>query len=204
MHVEVQVEEPSAEEVLKELLPKIIGDKATFRIINYRGKHNLLTKLPVRFRAYAARISSGEDLKLAVLVDCDDDDCHVLKDFLERTAIGAGLTTKAAPASTGDFVVVNRLAIEELEAWFIGDAKAVRAAFPAVGRFEAKAPFRDPDGVPGGTWQAFHRLLDRHGIYRGFYPKIDAARRIAPHMRVSTNRSPSFQMFCAGIEALVT
>lgn len=203
MHIEVQVEEPSAEEVLKELLPKIIGDRASFRIINYRGKHNLLKQLPSRFRAYAARIERGEELKLAVLVDRDDDDCHALKERLERTAIGVGLTTKAAPASTGDFVVVNRLAIEELEAWFIGDAEAVRAAFPRVGRFEAQAPFRIPDGVHG-TWEALHRLLERHGIYGGFYPKIDAARRIAPYMRVSTNRSESFQMYCAGMEALVT
>lgn len=85
---------------------------------------------------------------------------------------------------------------------FIGDGDAVRAAFPKVGSFEAKATFRDPDSMRG-TWEALHRLLKRHGVYRDFYPKIDTARRIAPHMNVSANRSASFRAFCSGVEALL-
>lgn len=203
MHLEVQVEEPSAEEALQHLLPQIIGNKATFGIINYGGKRNLLTRLPARLSAYAARIQGGEELKLAILIDRDDDDCHDLKACLERMAAKAGLTTKSAPGPTGNFVVVNRLAIEELEAWFIGDSDAIRAAFPKVGPFETKVAFRDPDGVRGGTWEALHRLLKRHGVYRDSYPKIDAARRIAPHMNVSANRSASFRAFRIGVESLL-
>ena len=203
MHIDVHVEEPSAEEALQHLLPKIIGDRASFRIINYGGKQNLLSRLPNRLGAYVNRIKGGEHLKLAVLIDRDDDDCRDLKARLKQMAITAGLTTKSAPDPGGNFAVVNRLAIEELEAWFIGDGDAVRAAFPRVRSFEAKAPFRDPDGVRGGTWETFHRLLKRHGVYRDFYPKIDAARRIAPHMNVADNRSTSFRVFRSGMESLL-
>jgi hypothetical protein len=201
MHIEVQVEEPSAEEALRHLLPKIIGERATFGIINYGAKHNLLAKLPARLRAYAARIHSGEDLKLAVLIDCDGDDCRELKNRLEAMARDAGLATKSAPDGNNSFIVVNRLAIEELEAWFLGDAAAVRAAFPKASTFEKKPAYRDPDAIRGGTWEALHRLLKPY--YPESYPKIEAARRIAPHLNVSTNRSASFRCFCSGLKSLV-
>lgn len=202
MHIEIHVEEPSAEEALKHIVPKIVRGRATFRVIDYGSKPKLLKNLPDRLKAYAARIDRGEDLKLLVLIDRDDDDCRELKARLERMAMEAGLRTKSASGLRGSFVIVNRLAIEELEAWFIGDGDALRAAFPRVRSFERKATFRDPDAVRGGTWEALHRLLKRHGIYPGVYPKIDAARRIAPHMNVSANRSISFRAFHEGLEAL--
>jgi hypothetical protein len=202
MHIEVQVEEPSAKEALEHILPKIISDKATFLIINYGGKRRLLTKLPDRLKAYRARIDCGEALKLLILVDCDDDNCVELKARLEAMARGAGLATKSAPGPAGDFAVVNRIAVEELEAWFLGDGEAVRNAFPRVRRFEARAKFRDPDGIHGGTWEALHRLLQNHNYYGSAYPKIEVARCIALHMNITTNRSRSFSNFRSGVESL--
>ncbi len=201
MHIDVHVEEESAEEALRHLLPKIIAGRADFRIINYRGKHSLLAKLPARLRAYDKRIRAGEDLKLVVLIDRDGDDCRALKARLDNMAATAGLATKSQPDRDNRFVVVNRLAIEELEAWFLGDAAAVRAAFPKASTFEKKKAYRDPDAIRGGTWEALHRLLKPY--YPESYPKIEAARRIAPHLNVSANRSPSFLCFCRGVEALL-
>lgn len=55
-----------------------------------------------------------------MLLDRDDDDCLELKDRMEQAAITSGMRTKSiAPAEP--YVVVNRLAIEELEAWYFGD-----------------------------------------------------------------------------------
>ena len=62
------------------------------------------------------------------------------------------------------------------------------------------APFRSPEK---GGWKALHRYLRRNGIYRGRYPKIDAARRIAPRMDVTVNRAASFRQFRAGLAELV-
>ncbi|GIV82652.1 MAG: hypothetical protein KatS3mg051_2006 [Anaerolineae bacterium] len=114
----------------------------------------------------------------------------------------AGLTTKTSPGAQGQFHVVNRIAVEELEAWFIGDPAALRQAFTGLPAIDAgRGIFRNPDN--GGTWEALHRFLKKHGIYKSSYPKIDAARRIAPKLDIQSNRSRSFQVFVQGIEALL-
>jgi hypothetical protein len=135
-------------------------------------------------------------------VDRDDDDCERLKAELEQMAAAAGLPTKSSPAADGRFMVLNRIVIEELESWFIGDPSALRKAFTSLPRIEQnKGIFRNPDN--GGSWEALHRFLKRHGIYKNSFPKIDAARRIAPHFDIQKNRSRSFQVFVAGMEALL-
>jgi hypothetical protein len=53
MHIEFLVEEPSAETALLELLPKIIGTKATWLIHPYQGKQDLINKLLDRLKGYS-------------------------------------------------------------------------------------------------------------------------------------------------------
>lgn len=198
--IEALVEEPSAEAVLKVLLPRIVKGRATFKIINLGSKHALLKKLASRLRGYATRLSEGEDLRIVVLVDRDQDDCLALKAALERAARDAGLTTKSAATGTQPFTVVTRIAIEELESWFLGDPAALRATFPRLPEINLRtAPFRNPEN--GGSWEALHRYLKKHGYYPGTFPKIDAARRIAAHLNPGTNRARSFNVFCEGLAA---
>jgi hypothetical protein len=116
-HVEFQVEEPSMEAALDGLLPRIIGDRATWKIINYRNKRRLSKNLPDRLRGYRARCKN-EGLKICVLIDRDDEDCRALKLRLERMALAAGLATKTNRSGDGSFEVINRIVICELEAWF--------------------------------------------------------------------------------------
>lgn len=202
MRIEFLVEEPSAEESLNHLLRRLIGQRAQWKLINLGSKHRLLRALPQRLAAYRRRIDKGEDLRVVVLVDRDDDDCAVLKRQLEDAARQAKLTTKSAPTSTGRFLVVNRVVVEELESWFIGDPNALRQAFSSLPEISDRSGiFRNPDN--GGSWEALHRFLKKHGIYKGSYPKIDAARRIAPWMDLRTNRSHSFRQFVDGVEALL-
>jgi hypothetical protein len=202
MRIEFLVEEQSAEEALKHLLPRLVGRRAQWKLINLRSKHKLLRVLPQRLAAYRQRIDHGEDLRVVVLVDRDDDRCEVLKRQLEGAAMDAGLTTKSAPDAQGHFFVVNRIVIEELESWFIGDSAALRLAFSSLPNIDAsKGIFRNPDN--GGSWEALHRFLKKHGIYRSCYPKIEAARRIAPKLDLQANRSRSFRVFVQGVEALL-
>jgi len=50
------------------------------------------------------------------------------------------------------FQVINRIAIEELEAWFFGDWPAMCAAYPKLDASVPKrAGLRDPDAIKGGT-----------------------------------------------------
>jgi hypothetical protein len=77
MHVEILVEERSAEEVLKSLMPGILGPDVTFAIHSYQGKQDLLGKLPGRLKAYRSWLP--RDWRIAVLVDSDDEDCRSSK-----------------------------------------------------------------------------------------------------------------------------
>ena len=124
------------------------------------------------------------------LVDRDSDDCHALKRRLETIAREAGLVTKAATQGQGLFHVATRIAIEELEAWYIGDIDALKEAFSSLKSVKFPGDFSNPDN--GGTWERLHHFLKRNGIYRNSFPKIDAARRIAKHMNPEKNRSRSF------------
>lgn len=202
MRIEFLVEEQSAEEALKHLLPRLIGNRAQWKLINLGSKYKLLGALPQRLAAYSQRIGQGEDLRVMVLVDRDDDDCEVLKRRLEAAATDAGLATKSTPDAEGRFHIVNRIVIEELESWFIGDPAALRQAFTSLPAVDAtKGIFRNPDN--GGSWEALHRFLKQHGVYKSSYPKIEAARRIAPRLDLNANRSRSFRVFVDGVEALL-
>ena len=164
----------------------------------------MLREIPNRLKGY---VSWGDpNIRVLVLVDRDDDDCAVLKAELESSAGGSGMTTKTAPDHDGTFRVVNRIVIEELEAWFFGDVPALVAAYPGVSSsLAAKAAFRDPDAIAGGTWEALHRVLQRAGHYAGAQrlPKIEVARRVAAEMAILGNRSRSFQVFVEGLDALL-
>lgn len=202
MQIEFLVEEQSAEETLKHLLPELVGQRARAKVINLGSKHKLLKVLPQRLAGYRQRIDNGESLRMVVLVDRDNDECDALKRQMEDIARNAGLPTKSAPDAQGRFLVLNRIVIEELESWFIGDPTALRRAFTSLPAIRGNSGiFRNPDN--GGTWEALHRFLKRHGIYKSSFPKIDAARRIAPHLDINRNRSRSFRVFVDGLEALL-
>lgn len=200
VHIEFLLEEPSAEAALKAILPKILADKVSFHFHVFEGKPALLEQLPLRLKGYRQWIPNN--WRIFVLIDEDRQDCQELKKQLERAASEAGFLTKSHPNSQGDFRVVNRLVVEELEAWFFGDVEALRKAYPGVSKtFHRRAKYRDPDAITGGTWEALGRLLKRY--YPNFLPKRLVAQKIAPHMEPSRNRSRSFQVFVEGLEACV-
>ena len=177
------------EAALRLLLPNVIGE-TSFAVHPYQGKHDLLGSLPKRLRGYASWIPAT--WRIVVVVDRDDDESGPLMTRLNKVAIDAGLaihsTVKDRP-----YVVVNRLAIEELEAWYFGDWGAVRAAYPKVSAIvPAKARYRAPDAISGGTWETFERLLQSAGYFAGGLRKIEAARVVAAQMEPSRNTSPSF------------
>ena len=190
-HVEFLVEEPSMEVLLRGLLPRLLGG-VHFAIRTFQCKADLLQRLPCRLRGYAW---FSEDHRIVVVVDRDDDDCRRLKQKLEQHAAQAPLPTRTHPRR-GRYTVVNRLAIEELEAWYFGDWEAVRAAYPRVPEtVPRRAGYRNPDAIAGGTWEAFERVLQRSGCLQGGLRKVEAARSIAPYLDPARNTSRSFQVF---------
>lgn len=177
------------EAALMELLPSVVSSHS-FVIHVHQGKPDLLRKLEQRLRGYA-RIPDS-DLRVVVIVDRDNDDCRELKHTL----------TKACERSRCS--ALCRIAIEELEAWFLGDIEALQTAYPRVSpRLAQRAAFRDPDAIAGGTAEALERELTRAGYFSTGMPKVEVARRVAAHMDPERNRSRSFQVLVEGLRRTV-
>lgn len=201
--VEVLVEELSCERFLQVALPHLIPE-VPFEIRTFSGKHDLLKKLPGRLKGYA-HYARQADIGIVVLVDRDSDDCVQLKAALDEMARDAGLVTASQVALGQRFDVLNRIAVEELEAWFFGDTAALRSAFPRLPEgLAARARYRDPDAIAGGTAEALEQLLQAHGYAPGGLAKVATAEGIAPHMDIDRNTSTSFQHFRDGLRRLVT
>jgi hypothetical protein len=192
-HLEILVEERSMEVFLRELLPRLIGEKATFNVYPSQGKDDMLRNLPARLKGYAGWLP--QNWRVVAIVDRDDSDCHELKDVMEQAAADAGLLTRKG-GKVSAWRVVNRIAVEELEAWYFGDWDAVRESYPRVPKTIAeKAPYRDPDDVSGGTWEAFERVLQRAGYFESGLSKMEVARSLGKRVVPGRNRSRSFGVF---------
>ncbi len=192
-HLELLVEEPSMEVFLRELLPRILSADCDFEIHPFQGKLDLLGNLGNRLRGYAQWLP--DDWRILVIVDRDDDDCRQLKQRLEDVASGANLRTRSQ-AGGRPWQLVNRVVIEELEAWYFGDWEAVRSAYPRVSpTVPNQSRYRNPDSVQGGTWEAFERILKGRGYFRTGLRKMEAARTVAAYIDPARNRSHSFTKF---------
>ena len=203
MHIKFFLEEPSAEEALKQLLPKILLKDVSYEFHTFQGRDEMLKDLPKRLKGEQW---IPDNWRIIVLIDEDRRDCHELKAYLERAAHEAGFVTKSSAAPNEDFQIVNRIAIEELEAWFFGDVEALHAAYPRIPEnLQSKAKYRNPDAIPGGTSEALERLLKQKNHYtqRERLHKPTIAQNIAQHMVPSRNRSKSFQVFVEGLKACV-
>ena len=198
MHIEFLVEELSAGAALTTIVPKILGQDVTFQMHVHQGKQDLLSRLTDRLKGYFHWLPA--DWRIVVLIDEDRQECDELKAQMENAARHAGLSTKSRAARGGQFLVLNRIAIEELEAWFFGDVEALCTAYrgvpPTLG---AQATYRDPDAINGGTWETLERVLQKAGYHKGGLPKIAAARAISEHMIPERNQSRSFQVFRDGL-----
>jgi len=201
MHIKFFLEEPSAEEVLRYILPKILSPDVICIFHVFEGKDDMLKELPKHLKGHQW---ISDDWRIVVLIDEDRRVCHELKAYLERAAHEAGFVTKSSASPNEDFQVVNRLAIEELEAWFFGDVAALHAAYPRIPEnLQSKAKYRNPDAIQGGTSEALEHLLIQKNYYRGRISKPTVAQNIAQHMVPSRNKSNSFQVFVEGLKACV-
>ena len=191
-HLEILVEEPSMEAFLHVLLPSLFPE-ASFQVHAFQGKPDMLDNLQARLKGYSYWPSNYG--RIVVAVDCDDDDCHELKQQLEKAATAAGLRTRSGARET-PWQVVNRIAIEELEAWYFGDWKAVKSAYPRGSpTVPNRAPYRNPDDIKGGTWEAFERILQNGGYFKNGLRKVEVASTIAAHINPDNNSSHSFVKF---------
>lgn len=203
MHLEILVEEQSAEAALQNIIPRIVGNEISFRIITHQGKTDLLKKLAPKLKAYSKWIT--DEIKIVVLVDLDRDDCKELKKKLNKISKDSGLTIKTSIGElSNDFQILNRIAIEELEAWFFGDKKAIKKTYKRVNSNELNKPrYSNPDAI-SNTWEELERLLQKFHYYSSGLSKIQNARIISKNMDVQNNYSKSFIVFRDGLLQIVS
>ena len=215
MHFEILVEDQSGKKALEIIVPKIIGSEDTFTIRWYKGigripknlgtnpdasKRILLEQLPRLLRGYGKTFAGyPEDYLAAVILVCDlDDKC--LKSF--RKDLHAILYS-CDPKPITRFCI----AIEEGEAWLLGDISAIKSAYPKAKDAVMNGYVNDSIC---GTWEL---LAD--AVFPGGAAKLVAkgwqavgkeksiwAERISPYMDVNNNASPSFIHFREKINEL--
>ena len=205
MHFEILIEDQSGKAMLEILIPKIIGEQHTSKVYAYKGighipknlrsstdprKRILLDQLPRLLRGYGKRFPP--DYPAAVIVVCDlDDKC--LKAFRQELL---AVLDACNPKPETRFCI----AIEEGEAWLLGDIPAIKAAYPNA-KDRVLSSYKN-DAICG-TWE---RLADAvfsggaSGLKNKGWSVVGReksvwAEKITPLMNVDDNASPSFRYF---------
>ena len=218
MHFEILVEGQSEVTALSILMSKIVGEYKnphTWKIHKHRGigkipdnptaqinkndqtlLHNLLPKL----RAYGAE--ENPNLVVVVLVDLDN---RVDGVAFKNELIALLNYCDKRPRS------LFRIAIEELEAWYLGDSTALKLAYPDIKQDTLESYVQDSQI---GTWETLAEIVHSGGLnaltVKGkrsplvLQEKVSWAKNICPHLNVEQNQSPSFRCFRDGLRRMAT
>jgi hypothetical protein len=213
MHIEILVEDSSGEALLRLLLPRLLGEQErphTWRLHSYKGigripkglatqgdpaKRILLDQLPRLLRGYG--LTPGIDAVVVVL----DSDRRPCKDFLREL-------NALAQACQPRPLTLFRLAIEEIEAWYLGDRSALLRAYPKARRDVLDHYVQDS---ACGTWEVLADAVHPGGsaaVKKAGWPlsaqlKHDWAAKIGPLMSLDSNQSPSFGKLREGLLRLI-
>jgi len=215
MHFQIFIEDISGKNLLEILVPKIISvSKNSYQITSYKGigdipknlhkepdprKKLLLNKLPKILNAYG-KWAMPKDLTVIVVVDCDRRECKSFKQEL-LNVLGACNPKPAA---------FFRIAMEEMEAWLLGDKAAVEKAYPKMNKIEYAGYEQDK---PIGTWEKLaditlsrdmaRRLKNTNTAYFEIgRQKTEWVQKIGPNMDINNNASPSFNCFRQKLQEL--
>ena len=149
------------------------------------SKRKLLNQLPGLLSGYGKTPNSGT---VVVICDLDDKDKDAFLGELNDI-----LRSCAQQPST-----YFCLAIEELEAWYLGDLNAIYTAYPSAKRQHLTRYVND---AICGTWELLadaiyaggSKALKKHSCQVIGLEKSRWAEAISPNMNIANNLSPSFQ-----------
>jgi hypothetical protein len=210
MHFEILVEDVSGKRAVDILVPKILNSDVTYRVIAYKGigrlpkglkpnadasKRILLDQLPRLLNGYG---NAQPDSFIIVVCDLDKNEKALFLNELNSLLNKCNSKPKAYYC----------LAIEEIEAWYLGDLNAIRVAYPYAkdsilssyindsicGTWEllADAIYK---GTNKGQRKSGHELLMEKGWQEVGAEKSRWAETITPYMNTDENKSPSFDYF---------
>lgn len=176
------LEEPSAKAMLQGLLPRLVPVGWDAKYIVFEGKQDLEKQLPRKLNAWLS-----PNCQFIVLRDKDHGDCALIRQNLVNICHDSGKQ---------DTLV--RLAIHELESWYLGDLIAVEKGLgiSKLAKTQASQKFRNPDRLsnPSEELQKLTKLQ---------YQKVNGSRAIGPYLSLENNCSISFKKFISGIKNIL-
>ena len=206
MLIEILSEDKSGAIVVERLAERITeneGFKARVNVHPHRGcgslpkdmtakppkfANSLLDLLPSELRAYN-KIYAGKDIILIIAMDSDDKDPQALRQEIYACA------AKFAP----DIRSVVGISPEEVEAWVLGDKKAIIEAYPDSKKEVLDSYVQDSFC---GTWEILCRAISENAeeLIDIGYPAIGHYKalwteNISKYMMPQRNESPSFNTF---------
>lgn len=175
------LEEPSAKEMLRGILPRLLTPDIHTQFIVFEGKQDLEKRLVPRVQHWLKPNS-----KFVVIRDQDSGNCHTIKQQLAE---------KLKSAGRPDALI--RIACRELETFYLGDLQAVETGLDCKGlvRLQRNAKYRNPDNLANACEELMKRAR---------YQKLAGSRAIAHHLKLDgSNRSSSFNVLVRGLRRII-
>ncbi len=216
MHYQFLIEDISSAVLIEEVMKRVIRDSSvdTYNCKSFKGiggftkkktvkemhTGKLLNDLVIYMRGYQKSFQ-GIEAVLMIVLDNDNNDPYVFRTQLESVASDHGITM--------DHVFC--IAVEEMEAWLLGDELAIKKAYPNM---KASVLHSYQQDSICGTWEVLADVVYKGGIStirknKMSYMEIgklksEWAARIAQYMDFDNNKSPSFCFFISSVTSRLT
>ncbi|MDR0948592.1 MAG: DUF4276 family protein [Lachnospiraceae bacterium] len=215
IYLELLVEDESGKILIDEIMKKykVNRENMQYRIHGFKGigriplknskissvkSHRLLNDLPNYLKGINKTIIDMPGKKaIFVILDNDDNDCFALKNSLVDYCNSLNLSVP----------VFFCIAIEEIEAWLLGDREALNEAYPNVKQQVIKN-YKQDSII--GTWEILADAVYNGGVNKlkkeatSYYEigkeKCKWAKEIGLHMNIRNNQSPSFLYFISKLD----